>query len=153
MTKQKSITFQLWRECEEHEDLDDEEQWFQQDSAPPQSTNFTMACFSEKFGNITSVAKLKWNGYLIHLNWPHTRFLLLRVPQVLHLQGQPSHCCYNEGSPLWGDSSNHPRWMCMCYQQLSMSQYFQMNGGSLDYVLQGFSWNFGWCLRRIGSRS
>ena len=43
MTKERyvSVLEQFWGELDKHEDLDEKEQWFQQDGAPPHTANVT----------------------------------------------------------------------------------------------------------------
>jgi hypothetical protein len=72
VTKERYVPVleQFWGELEEREDLDEEEQWFQQDGAPPHTANVTMAWLREKFGErlISRKAEVEWAPHSPDLN-------------------------------------------------------------------------------------
>ena len=74
VTKERYVPVleQFWGELDKHEDLDEKEQWFQQDGAPPHTANVTMAWLREKFGKrlISRKAEVEWAPHSPELNPP-----------------------------------------------------------------------------------
>ena len=74
MTKERYVPVleQFWGELNKLEDLDEKEQWFQQDGAPPHTANVTMAWLREKFGKrlISRKAEVEWAPHSPDLNPP-----------------------------------------------------------------------------------
>lgn len=63
-------TVAYWGDLKEHEDLDEEEQWFRQDGAPSHTANVIMAWLYERFVEclISCIAELEWAPHLTDLN-------------------------------------------------------------------------------------
>lgn len=80
-----------WGKLENHEDLDEEEQWFLQNGVLPHTANVTMAWLHEKFGEhlISCKAEVEWAPHLLNLNPAHQVFFLWGFLKNNIYQGNP----------------------------------------------------------------
>ena len=128
---------QICRELEEREELDEEEQWFQQNDAPPHTTYVTMAWFREKFGEhlISCKAEMECAPQPPDQNPPDFFFWGFLKDNIYRCN---TRTIAASKATLTEKIQAITREECAHYIQ----QFLQLNGGHLEYMLYGSSWHF-----------